>query len=146
MTSIDRKLRRSAAALGETGSAILEWLHEPEQRAALVSAAGQGLPSVAGITSAFVAKFGKGAGKTMVLRQFVGRAVKIIMDEEGYVPADTGVKLPGDPVFSTGTCYRKRGEFLPAAGATPLLDRIVAVLSPDELSYLEHIVHEARAR
>lgn len=145
MTDIDRRLRRSATALGGTGSEILAWLHEPEQRAALVHAAEQGLPSVAGISSAFVAKFGKNAGKAMVIRQFVGRAAKFIMDEAGYVPTDTGVKLPSDPVFRTGTRYSLRGESAPAGDELPLLDRIVAALNPDELLYLEQIVREARA-
>ncbi len=143
MRTIDRKLRRSAAALGGTGSEILEWLHEPAQRAALVQAAESGLPSVAGISPTFVTKFGKDAGRTMVIRQFVGRAVKIIMEEEGYLPADTGVKLPTDQVFRTGTRYRLRGEHEEAGGASTLLSRIVATLNPDELLQLEHLVQQA---
>jgi hypothetical protein len=146
MASIDRKLRRSAAALGDTGSEILQWLHEPEQRAALVHAAERGLPSVAGISSAFVAKFGKNAGKTMVIRQFVGRAVKIIMEEQRYLPADTGVKLPNDQVFRTGTRYSPRSERADADGTTPLLGRIVAALNADELLQLQQLIRKALRR
>lgn len=149
MTSIDRKLRRSAAALGDTGGRILEWLHEPEQRAALVRAADSGLPSVAGISAGFVVKFGKNAGKTMVIRQFVGRAVKIIMDEQGYIPADTGVKLSDDPIFRTGTRYAPRNERVehPAPnGTAPLLERFVATLNTDELLQMEQLIQNARSR
>jgi hypothetical protein len=31
-------------------------------------------------------RFGQGAGKTVVIRQFVGRAVRQVMAEEGFVP------------------------------------------------------------
>jgi hypothetical protein len=146
MNNIDRKLRRSATALGNTGGEILEWLHEPEQRAALVHAAEQGLPSIAGISAAFVAKFGSNAAKTMVIRQFVGRAVKIIMGEEGYLPADTGVKLPGDPVFRSGTRYHLRGEHTdPDGNPSSLLDRLVSALNQAELLHLQELVTKALA-
>lgn len=145
MTIIDRRLRRSAAALGDAGVEILEWLHEPEQRAALIKAADMGLPSVAGISKAFVAEFDKDAGKTMVIRQFVGRAVKNVMEDSGYEPADTGVKLPGDPVFRTGTRYRRRDEQERGDDKTPLLERFVAILGVAELRQLEKLVHIALA-
>jgi hypothetical protein len=141
--SIDRRLRRSAAALGETGLEILAWLHQPEQRAALVKAAELGLPSVAGISSAFADKFGRDAIKAMVVRQFVGRAVKHIMDDEGYAPADPGVKLPGDKVFKTGTRYRRRSELTAVASEAPLLERFVAALRPNELHELEQLLRHA---
>jgi hypothetical protein len=143
MTIIDRRLRRSAAALGDTGVEILEWLHEPEQRAALIKAAETGLPSVAGISKAFVAKFKKDTGKTMVIRQFVGRAVKNIMEDAGYEPADTGVKLSDDPVFRTGTRYRSRNEQERDDDENPLLERFVAILNVAELRQLKKLVHIA---
>jgi hypothetical protein len=138
--AVDRRLRRSAAALGDVGVRIPEWLHQPEQRATLVKAAETGLPSVAGISPAFAAKFGKNAGKAVVIRQFIGRAVKHIMQDEGYVPGDLGVKLPGDKVFKTGTRYRLRGEAVGQGAESPLLERLVSALNPHELRQLEQIV------
>jgi hypothetical protein len=139
MTSVDRRLRRSASALKD-GVAILEWLQEAEQREAAVKAAEAGLPSVAGISSAFLAKFGRKAAGTMIIRQFVGRAMKHIMREAGYQPVDAGVKLPDDPVFSSGTRYSKPEEGGHHDDERPLLARFVAVLTAAELRNLQKLI------
>jgi hypothetical protein len=138
MTSVDRRLRRSASALKD-GVAILEWLQESEQRDALVKAAEAGLPSVAGISSALLTRFG-GRATTMIIKQFVGRAVKHIMRDAGYEAADTGIKLPDDPVFSSGTRYSNREEAVHRNEKSPLLGRFVAMLTPAELRELRELV------
>jgi hypothetical protein len=139
-----RRLKRSAAALGDIGRDILDWLDQLAQRAALVRAAEDGLPSVAGISEAFVARFGKDAGKTMILRQFVGRAVRQIMAEEGFTPVDTGVKLPGDAVFSSGTRYMRSDDARDNPALTGLLPRLLAVLSASELRQVEEFIKRRR--
>ncbi|MGH7070598.1 MAG: hypothetical protein ACREFO_11355, partial [Acetobacteraceae bacterium] len=75
--------------------------------------------------------------------QFVGRAVKHIMDDAGYVPADLGVKLPDDGVFRSGTRYRPRNEGVRGDAELPLLERFVAALNRDELHRLERLVQRA---
>lgn len=143
MTSVDRRLRRSASAL-QDGLAILDWLQEVEQRDAAVRAAEAGLPSVAGISSAFLARFGKKAADTMIIRQFVGRAMKHIMREAGYQPVDAGVKLPNDPVFSSGTRYSNREEGVRRNDESSLLKRFVAALTDSELRNLRELVAMGR--
>jgi hypothetical protein len=139
MSNVIRRLRRSAAALKD-GVTILDWLNEPAQRAAMVKAAEAGLPSVAGISDGFLTKFGRKAADTMIIRQFIGRAAKHIMREEDYVPADTGVKLPDDSVFSSGTRYAKRDEGMQHDEEGSLLARFVEMLKPAELQQLRQLL------
>src|SRR5690349_15554831 len=121
--SASPRILRMAFAL-KNGTEYLSWLRAPEQRAALVAAAEKGLPSVAGISQNFRTHFGANAAKDMVTRQFIGTVVKAVMIEEGYVIDGSGVKLAGDPIFSSGSRYRRAVER--AIGSEhPLLERLV---------------------
>jgi len=66
--------------------------------------------------------------------------VKHIVREAGYHPVDTGIKLPNDPVFSSGTRYSKRAEAVHRSDEGPLLERFVATLSSSELRELRELV------
>jgi hypothetical protein len=122
----------------KNGMELLKWLRASEQRAALVAAAENGLPSVAGISESLRAKFGANVAMDMITRQFIGMVVKSIMIEEGYVIDGGGVKLSRDPVFSSGSRYRRAtpGAARTEGGSPQLLERLVGVLNTAELQEL----------
>ena len=134
-------LKRSAAALTD-GPAILASLQEPKARQALVIAASKGVPPVSGVSEMLLGKHGDTV-KLLPVRQFIGTAVKAILAEEGFEVAETGVRLPRDPVFTTGAVYRRITPINPTKAKLDLLDRIVSTLEPAELHRLIDLANRA---
>src|SRR5271157_2289865 len=101
-----QRAERAATAL-VNGEAILGTLKA--QRPRLIAAAKQSRPPVAAVSEALLEEHGEEIKKTPV-RQFVGLAVRAILEEAGYEVAYTGVRINGDPVFRTGSVYRLRTD------------------------------------
>ncbi len=99
------QVMRSAQAI-ESGLEIVELIEG--EKAALVRTAKAGLPPVGAISLALQARF-PDQMKAMAVRQFVGTAVKSVLDGAGYEVEQSGVRLIADPVFKTGSVYRKAG-------------------------------------
>lgn len=97
------QVKRSARAI-RNGEEILA--HVLSCQAALVAAADRGVPPVSAVSKGLSEKFPQ-AMKAAPVRQFVGTAVKAVLVEAGYEVQQTGVRLPRDPVFTTGSVYRK---------------------------------------
>jgi hypothetical protein len=129
--------------------ALLQFLRQPEHRRHLQDATDKGLPAVAGIGKLLAAKFGESVRRTPV-KQFIGRAIKELMEDRGYRLADKGIRIKGDPVFTSGSRYqraighrsviRSRGEL--TAEAYAVLERIVRALTPAERRALNALTRE----
>lgn len=126
------------------GSEILEFLSGPKSRKALVAAAVEGEPPVAAISKEFAALVGPKDLKLAQVKQYAGLCIRAILEEEGFEIERTGVWLGDDPVFSTGSVYRKI-----ASGdgrRSDLLERFVRVLSDEELEILRDLVSRRRKK
>ena len=123
-----RRAERAATALAN-GESILETLKSA--RNALIGAAKQSRPPVSAVSEILLEKYGAEIKKTPV-RQFVGLAVRAILEEAGFEVAYGGVRINGDPVFRTGSVYRPRSDHYDAPEADDPLDRMLKALSPDQ--------------
>jgi len=97
------RVKRAAEAF-HNGPAILGFIRE--NKAALIAAADQGVPPVSAISGGLKDRFPVDM-KASPIRQFVGTAIKAVLTEAGFEVHQTGVRLPRDPVFTTGAIYRK---------------------------------------
>lgn len=97
------RLKRSAQAF-PNGPAIFELILA--NKPALVTAADEGLPPVSSISAELKRRFAADVALSPV-RQFIGSVIKAVLVDAGYEVHQTGVRLPRDPVFTTGSIYRK---------------------------------------
>jgi hypothetical protein len=120
------------------GSEILEFLSSAKSRKALVAAAAEGEPPVAAISKEFAALVGPKDVKLAQVKQYAGLCIRAILEEEGFEIERTGVWLGDDPVFSTGSVYRKA----PSAGARgrDFLERFVRMLNVEEVGILQDFI------
>jgi hypothetical protein len=123
-----RRAERAATAF-VNGEAILATLRT--ERPKLVAAAKKSRPPVAAVSEVLLKKHGDEV-KLMPVRQFVGLAVRAILEEAGFEVAYTGVRINGDPVFRTGSVYRLRTDDNDAAEVDDTLDRMMKSLTPGQ--------------
>lgn len=116
------------AANVSNGEAILALLRKslPE----MLAAADRSLPAVTAVSAALARKFSADMAHTPV-RQFVGLAIKAIMEEAGYEVAQQGVRINDDPLFTVGAVYRRRAQAQADATDDPLAQMLNA-LSPTQ--------------
>lgn len=129
------------------GAEILEFLGGQKGRKALLAAANAGEPPVAAISKDFATLVGGKNAKSTQVKQFVGMCVRAILEEEGFEIDRTGVWLGNDPVFSTGSVYRK---IKAASGARAyqieFLERFAQILSEEEVVILEDFLSRRRKK
>lgn len=123
-----QRAERAATAL-VNGEAILRTLNAARGR--LVAAAKRSRPPVAAVSEILLEKHGAEIKRTPV-RQFVGIAVRAILEEAGYEVAYTGVRINGDPVFRTGSVYKLREDNPAALEVDDALDRMMKYLTPNQ--------------
>jgi hypothetical protein len=123
-----RRAERASTAL-VNGEAILATLKAEQPR--LVAAAKQSRPPVAAVSETLLNRHGD-AITELPVRQFVGLAVRAILEDAGFEVAYTGVRIKDDPVFRTGSVYRPRSKDHDAAKADDALDRMMKSLSSDQ--------------
>jgi hypothetical protein len=121
------RVERAATSL-PGGAAVLNSLKR--QQASLVAAAREGRPPVAAISETLLKTF-KTDAKEHAFRQFVGLAVRAILEDAGFEVARTGVRLHGDPIFTTGAVYKKI-EQKERRRRSDLPERLVNAFSPEE--------------
>lgn len=80
--------------------------------------------------------------KATPVRQFIGSTVKAILSDEGYEVDESGIRLPNDPVFRSGSTYRLKTNS-EVGDENDILERFVAMLNPDELRRLHDLVTAA---
>jgi hypothetical protein len=123
-----RRAERAATSL-VAGEAILATLKNEQTR--LVAAAKQSRPPVAAVSGILMKKHGDTVMELPV-RQFVGLAVRAILEEAGFEVAYTGVRINGDPVFRTGSVYRPRTDDHEAPQQDDALERMLRALTPGQ--------------
>jgi hypothetical protein len=106
----------------------LEFIQEPKSRRLLVAAAEAGVPAVTAVSGKLQELVGLKDAKLAPVKQFTGLCVRAVLEEEGFEVVGAGVRLSNDPVFSTGSVYRRRTD----TGSTDLLARIAASLTDEE--------------
>jgi hypothetical protein len=124
------RARRSARAVLH-GPELLELVTSRRCRRALIAAAEAGHPPVAAISADIEKLVGLKDAKLLPVRQFVGRSVRAVLEEEGFQVAETGVRLSNDAIFRTGAVY-KRIETPPADSTPDLIHRMVDALTDEE--------------
>jgi hypothetical protein len=126
------------------GPEILEFLSSPKSRKALVAAAVEGSPPVAAVSGEFAALVGPKDAKLAQVKQYAGLCVRAILEQENFEIERTGVWLGDDPVFSTGSSYRK----VPSAGARgrDFLERFARMLSDEEVGILQDLLMRRRKK
>src|SRR4051812_11877866 len=97
------QVQRSARAITK-GEDILAEVHR--HRSAIIEAAAKGVPPVSAVSHSLKRLFPV-VMQTAPARQFVGIAVKALLLHEGFEVHQSGVRLPRDPVFTTGSIYRR---------------------------------------
>jgi hypothetical protein len=105
-TRADLRARRLAANISN-GEAIFATLRDSLPQ--MIKAAGQALPAVTAVSRELNGKFGADMARTSV-RQFVGLAIRAIMEGAGYEVAQQGIRINADPLFSVGAVYRRRAD------------------------------------
>lgn len=123
-----RRATRSAPALID-GQELLEFVTARGTRKKLIAAVESGVPPVSAISGELRQRFETMKTKSPVGKQFVGLCVRAVLEEEGYEACRTGVRLHRDPVFTTGSVYRRMGEQSAAEPADDALERMMGSLT-----------------
>jgi hypothetical protein len=131
-------IRRSAEAFKD-GPEILATLREPATRKLLLAAVEDQVPPVSRISRRLLDRHGEGV-RALPIRQFVGTVVKSILAEEGYEVAATGVRIPKDPIFTTGAIYQKASPIRKVALRDPW-ERMFRGLEASELHAIIEIAN-----
>ena len=129
-TKTMQRAERSARAVLH-GAEILQFARTPKVRAKLIAAAETGVPPVTAISLELINLVGAVDAKLAPIKQFTGRCVRAVLEEEGFELVETGVRLSKDPVFRTASVY-KRTSAPEKTGATALLLRFIETLTDAE--------------
>lgn len=127
------RVRRMARAV-PMGAPILDFMSSAEGRRRLTQAAARGIPPVTAVSQSLVELMGAEALKSAVVRQFCGLVTRAVLDEEGFVPIQAGVRIRNDAVFVTGSVYAKRVSSVPKSD-DPVLKRMLDALTVDEMNW-----------
>lgn len=86
------------------GQQALEYLKSAEAIAQMREAIEAGRPPVVAI-SAELLKRHRQLLNLPAGRRFIGQAIRVVLEANGYEPERSGVYISGDPVFTVGTTY-----------------------------------------
>lgn len=107
----------------------------------LIEAASEGAVPVGAVSHLLIETFGRDVMTAPMMRQFCGLACAAILSEAGFEPAQTGVRVASDPLFTFGATYRRRAEHQ-AAGDNSILIRLINALTRDELRQAEALIQK----
>jgi hypothetical protein len=125
-----QRVERSARAVLH-GADILQFVRTPKVRARLIAVAETGAPPVTAISLELINLVGEVDAKLAPIKQFTGRCVRAVLEEEGFEIAEAGVRLSKDPLFRTASVYQ-RAAAPEKTGAAPLLVRLIETLTDAE--------------
>ena len=140
-TKAMRRAERSARTVIH-GQELLAQITSPRIRKQLVEAVKSGIPPVTAVSGLMIEIARKDA-KALPVRSFAGLCVRAALDEEGFEVDQTGVRLPNDPVFRTGSTYAAKGTERPA---TDILKRLVQMLTHQEVQQLTKLLKARRGQ
>jgi hypothetical protein len=133
-----QRVKRSARAVLR-GEDLFQFIVQPAVRARLVGAAESGAPPVTAISGDLLKMVGARDSKLLPVKQYVGLCVRAVLEEEGFALADRGVRVSRDPVFRTGSTYRRVEKT--NATASPLLCRFIESLTKAEAQELLELLN-----
>jgi hypothetical protein len=109
MKTKTKSMRRAetAASTLVSGPEILAALRRARRE--LIAMAEQSRPPVAAVSQMLLEKFGAEV-KRLPVRQFIGLAVRAILEDAGFEVAYSGVKISEDPIFTSGSVYRNQSD------------------------------------
>jgi hypothetical protein len=107
----------------------------PTNRKQLVEAALSGKPPVTAISDKLLALMGKDA-KALPVKSHAGLCVRAALELEGFHVEQTGVRIPKDPVFRTGSVYSNKTS----RTASDPITRFVNVLTDDEAKHVAALI------
>jgi hypothetical protein len=128
---LSARVRRSAQSVTR-GVEILDFIWD--SKPVLVVAATKGTPPVGAISAELKRRFPDEIVHLPV-RQFIGTAVKAVLLSSGFEVAQSGIRLVRDPVFRTGSTYRRlhRGKIGAAHSArSDLIAHLIQGLTIEE--------------
>ena len=123
------RAKRTARAI-PGGQEILDLLQATEVRAAILAAAEAGHPPVAAVSQRLIDAMGLEAVRSTPVKMFVGLCISAILEADYNVFASR-VRLSKDPLFSTGTVYKRRADRV-SDEPTDMLERFLMCLQPEE--------------
>jgi hypothetical protein len=144
-TSISARIERMAAQHGDFGRELLGFLKAPPSRQRLIQAAKDGIPPASAVSEGLVERFGLDAFSSPTTRQFVGWAIRAIMEEANFVPASAGINMPHDRLFRKGSTYKFVAQEHRLSPDT-LLARILETLTTAELEGVKVYVEKKLIR
>ena len=145
MGSVSARVDRMAAHHGDFGRQLLEFLRAPQSRQRLIQAAKDGIPPASGVSEDLIQRFGLEAFGSPTTRQFVGWAIRAVMEEASFVPASAGINTPNDRLFSKGSTYKFVAQEHRLSADT-LLARILETLTTAELEGVKVYVEQKLSR
>jgi hypothetical protein len=128
------RAKRAAHAL-HRGNEILDLVGQPAERAALIAAAEAGVAPISAVSEKLKAKIGDDIN-TLPVKSFVGICVRAVLEEEGFEVVQKGVRVSNDPVFRSGSVYRRvgaRGVLSQASEVNKVVKGAIDTLTADEL-------------
>lgn len=99
--------------------------------ATLLEAVSAGDPPVSAISHRLIEKFGGDIFASPQAKRFVGVVTAAKLERLGCVPTGKRVRLTRDPLFTTGSLFRK-APLSPKSSSHELLARFVAALTEEE--------------
>lgn len=137
-----RKATRASKSIVE-GDKLLSALTSPRYINAMKEGVLEEVPPVSKISHMLKEQFPEKPDlRSTPVRQFIGMAVRAILSDQGYELEESGVRIPDDPVFRSGSTYRPRATS-EVEEDDDILARFVAMLNPDELRRLHDLVKAA---
>jgi hypothetical protein len=136
-----RRATRSARAVVH-GAQILQMIQQPKVRRTLVAAAESGVPPVTAISGKIPETIPARDAKLPPVRQFIGLCVRAVLEEEGFEVAEAGVRVSNDPIFRTGSTYRRMQA--DSKAISDLLTRFVESLTDQEASQVDSLLRKRR--
>lgn len=106
----------------------------------MVQAAERSLPAVTAVSATLSKKFPEDMASTSV-RQFVGLAIRAIMEGAGYEVAQQGIRVKDDQLFTVGAVYRRRSAEKGAL-EDDALARMLKALSPEQARRASQILRQ----
>lgn len=142
---ISASVDRRAAQQGEAAVSVLEFLRSEPIKALLLKTAQEGIPPAGAVSEPLIEKFGLPAFESPALRQFVGWAIRSVMEENSFIPAAAGINIPNNRLFSKGSTYRYVAQEHQLSPDT-LLARILETLTQNELESVKVYIERKLSR
>ena len=128
MSDLMRRATRTAAT-SAVGRDLLAFITRPEIQAKLKEAADGDIPPIMAVSDDLLASFPASAFEDPMNKRRLGLLISATLDELGYEPARSNVRIK-NPLFASGSTYkRKTGA---SAATVDLLPRLISVLSEEE--------------